>query len=286
MFCCRLLVLLLFFVVSPFAALGGELSVTPVEIVNGGAVVLRWTGDSPSFAVVRFNDQVLYLYPDRVVAIALLPIPLDMPAGIYPVRGAVVDDRGETTPVATEICVSRLERPQESLTLPKEMVSPKEPVVLERIAREKGRLDALFAQRSLRLWDDFVRPVTEPVSSVFGKRRLMNGQPRSPHSGTDFRSPAKTPVLAMSTGRVVLNDALFYTGNTVVLDHGEGLFSLYAHLSSSQVGLGDLISSGAVIGKVGSTGRSTGPHLHLTVRLLGDRIDPLLLLAAFQPQGS
>ena len=109
MFCRRLLVFLLCFVVSPFAALGGELSVTPVEIVNGGAVVLRWAGGSPSFAVVRFNDQVLYLYPDRVGAIALLPIPLDMPAGIYPVRGAVVDDRGETTPVATEIYVSRVE---------------------------------------------------------------------------------------------------------------------------------------------------------------------------------
>lgn len=282
----RLFVLFLFFLVSPFAALGGELSATPAEVVNGGAVVLRWEGDLPSFAVVRFNDQVLYLYPDRDGAVALLPIPLEMPAGVYPVLGAVVDQRGESTPVSTEVHVSRLERSLEKLTLPKEMVSPKDPVVLERIARERARLGALFSQRTLRLWDDFVRPVSEPVSSVFGKRRLLNGQPRAPHSGTDFRSPVGTPVHAMSTGRVVLNDALFYTGNTVVLDHGEGLFSLYAHLSSSQVGVGELIPSGAIVGKVGSTGRSTGPHLHLTVRLLGDRIDPLLLLAAFQRQGS
>ncbi|NIQ11228.1 MAG: M23 family metallopeptidase, partial [Gammaproteobacteria bacterium] len=80
-------------------------------------------------------------------------------------------------------------------------------------------------------WTIFEAPVDEPVSSVFGKRRIMNGKPRSPHSGTDYRSPKGTPVRSISNGKIVLVDDLFYTGKTVVLDHGEGLFSLYAHLS-------------------------------------------------------
>ncbi len=281
LFSLSLLLLLL-----PLPAVCGELSLASLEVVNGGTAVLRWTGTTPSFGVVRFNEQVVYLYPDRAGAIALLPIPLDLPAGHYPLQGAIVNERGETTPFSLDLAVTHLERPQERLTLPEEMVTPRDPAVLARISRERAQLDELFGQRGLRLWDDFIRPVSERISSVFGKRRILNGQPRAPHSGTDFRSPAGTPIHAMSTGRVVLNDDLFYTGRTVILDHGEGLFSLYAHLSSSQVKAGELIDSGGVVGKVGSSGRSTGPHLHLTVRLLGVRVDPVLLLEALQAQDS
>ncbi len=102
----------------------------------------------------------------------------------------------------------------------------------------------------------------------------MNGKPRAPHSGTDFRSPQGTPVRSISNGRIVLVDDLFYTGKTVVLDHGEGLFSLYAHLSRVLVEEGHELLVGDVLGEVGSTGRSTGAHLHLTVKLLGERVDP------------
>ena len=109
----------------------------------------------------------------------------------------------------------------------------------------------------------------------------MNGKPRSPHSGTDFRSPAGTPVKALSNGRVALVDDLFYTGKTVVVDHGEGLFSLYGHLSETEVDQGHELLAGDVVGKVGSTGRSTGAHLHLSVKLLGERIDPLALLSLY-----
>jgi murein DD-endopeptidase MepM/ murein hydrolase activator NlpD len=109
----------------------------------------------------------------------------------------------------------------------------------------------------------------------------MNGKPKSPHSGTDFRSSVGTPVRSISSGRVVLVSDLFYTGQTVVVDHGEGLLSVYAHLSKILVEENHELQVGDVLGKVGSTGRSTGAHLHLTVRLLGERIDPLALLAIF-----
>ena len=109
----------------------------------------------------------------------------------------------------------------------------------------------------------------------------MNGKPKSPHSGTDFRSPSGTSIRSISSGRVALVADLFYTGQTVVVDHGEGLLSIYAHLSKVLVKEGSELRVGDTLGEVGSTGRSTGAHLHLTVRLLGERIDPLALLAVF-----
>ncbi len=282
---CRCL-LPVFLVLLPVLASAGEVRLKPEKVVDGGTAVLRWTGPVPAVGVVRFRDQIIYLYPDPAGAVALLPVPLGTADGTYPVTGAIVDPQGGSTPFQQHLTVRRQERPLEKLTLPEAMVSPRAPAVLDRISREAGRLKKLFTGTSERRWKEFVRPVDDPVSSVFGKQRLLNGKPRAPHSGTDFRSPIGTPVRAFSTGRVVLTEELFYTGKTVVLDHGEGLFSIYAHLSSSLVMPEELVAVGSVIGKVGSSGRSTGPHLHLSVRLLETRVDPLLLLQIFQAHGS
>ena len=242
--------------------------------------MLRWHGEPLSFGVVRFLDRVIYLYPDREGAIALLPIGLDVEEGDYALPVALVDRRGRTTITEMQLQARHKERPLEHLTLPQNMVTPDAASQI-RIDRENKQLKALYALRSPRFWTRFERPVDDEVSSVFGKRRLLNGEPKSPHSGTDFRSPAGTPVRSLSSGRVVMVADLFYTGKTVVVDHGEGLLSLYAHLSEALVDEGDELMVGALLGKVGSTGRSTGAHLHLTVRLLEERIDPLALLAAF-----
>jgi murein DD-endopeptidase MepM/ murein hydrolase activator NlpD len=273
---------LLFFMLVlliPAPALAG-LTLSPANVNNGEVAVLRWQGEPLSFGVVRFLDDVIYLYPDSGGAIALLPIGLSVEEGDYPLHAALVDRRGRTTTVKLQLHVSHKERPLEQLTLPQNMVTP-DAESLARIQRESEQLKGLFAARSERFWTHFQRPVDEEVSSVFGKRRLLNGQPKSPHSGTDFRSPAGTPVGSLSHGRVVLVADLFYTGQTVVVDHGEGLFSVYAHLSEVLVDEGRELQVGDVLGEVGSTGRSTGAHLHLTVRLLEERIDPLALLAAF-----
>lgn len=278
------LVTLLLLLWLPGVCSAGELQLAPREVINGGVAVLRWVGSPPDFAVVRFADRVIYFYPDHAGAVALLPVPLEMVAGTYPLPGVVVEEGGKTLPFELELLVSQLERPRESLTLPDRMVSPRDPADLARIKRESSLLNALFEQRGTRLWDRFERPVDDPVSSVFGKRRLLNGEPRAPHSGTDFRSPLGTPVRALSSGRIVLAQDLFYTGQTIVMDHGEGLFSVYAHLSSRDVQVGAVIQTGEVIGRVGSTGRSTGPHLHLTLRLLGTRVDPMLFLETLQQQ--
>lgn len=255
----------------------GELTLLSSQVYNGEVAVLRWQGEPLSFGVVGFNDDVFYLYPDPEGAIALLPVRLDVQEGDYPLSAALVDRYGQTTVAELVLRVAYKERPVEHLTLPARMVSPVKKDT-ERIEREASLLNRKFKSITQRLWSTFERPVDDPVNSVFGKRRLMNGKPKSPHSGTDFRSPAGTPVRSVSNGRVVLTADLFYTGQTVVVDHGEGLYSIYAHLSTVLVEEDDDLSLGDILGEVGSTGRSTGAHLHLSVRLLGERVDPLALL--------
>ncbi len=143
-------------------------------------------------------------------------------------------------------------------------------------------LSSLFADSaSPPLWGGFRRPVDDPFGSTFGLRRILNGQPRAPHAGIDFRSPRGTPVRASGRGRVAFVGDLYFTGRTVILDHGAGLFSLYAHLERSRCRTGELLEGGAILGEVGSSGRSTGPHLHWGFKLRGDRIDPLALLKTF-----
>ena len=117
------------------------------------------------------------------------------------------------------------------------------------------------------------------ATSSFGRRSVLNGQARSPHSGTDFRAATGTPVRAPNGGRVVLAADQYFSGNTVILDHGQGLFSFLAHLSRITVRDGQIVARGEEVGLSGATGRVTGPHLHWTVRLDGARVDPLSVLA-------
>ena len=221
---------LLFVLCFALPVFGGELFLHSEQVNNGELAVLHWQGAPLSFGVVRFNGEVYYLYPDSDGAIALLPVGLDVSAGDYPIVAAMADMQGQTTTTELLLTVVDKKRPEEHLSLPERMVTPSKQD-LARISRENNHLKELFAGRSPRFWTSFEKPVDDAVSSVFGKRRVLNGKPKSPHSGTDFRSPLGTPVRSISNGRVVLVSDLFYTGNTVVVDHGEGLFSLYAHLS-------------------------------------------------------
>jgi murein DD-endopeptidase MepM/ murein hydrolase activator NlpD len=131
-----------------------------------------------------------------------------------------------------------------------------------------------------RLWTSpFVRPVNDAANSAFGTRSIFNGQPRNAHGGADFLSPAGTAVHAPNAGRVLVARDMYYSGNTVIIDHGLGLFSMFAHLSAFDTREGDSVEAGAIVGRVGATGRVTGPHLHWAVRANGARVDPLSLLA-------
>jgi murein DD-endopeptidase MepM/ murein hydrolase activator NlpD len=152
---------------------------------------------------------------------------------------------------------------------------------LARIKDDTARLNRAWASSSpTSLWSGaWARPVPGAANSVFGTRSFFNGEPRSPHSGADFQGAAGTPVKAPNSGRVVLAGDLYFTGNTVVIDHGGGLFSLFAHLRAINVQEGATVATNAVLGELGATGRVTGPHLHWAVRVNGARVDPVSLLA-------
>jgi murein DD-endopeptidase MepM/ murein hydrolase activator NlpD len=170
--------------------------------------------------------------------------------------------------------------PVRKLTVDEAFVNPPESA-RARIEEESKLVAAIWnAPSAERLWNGpFERPVPQPANSAFGTRSVLNGQPRNAHGGADFLSPAGTPIKSPNTGRVVLARNLYYSGNTVIIDHGLGLFSFFAHLSETAVTEGQQVTTGAIVGKVGATGRVTGPHLHWTVRVGGARVDPLSLLA-------
>ncbi len=145
-----------------------------------------------------------------------------------------------------------------------------------RAARERERLLPLFDLETSRR---FELPLSSPLQTLpaggrFGSRRVINGQPRSPHSGADYAANRGTPILAVADGTVKLAEEHFFSGNSVFIDHGDGLVSMYFHLNELFVAPGQSVTRGAVIGTVGSTGRSTGPHLHLGLRWHGARVDP------------
>jgi len=151
---------------------------------------------------------------------------------------------------------------------------------LARADEESERISTLWNLRRPRLFALPLRAPLDklPVGSRFGSRRFINGEPRSPHSGVDFSASTGTPVLAAAGGEVVLAEDHFFAGNSVFLDHGDGLVSMYFHLSAIGVSTGQLVRAGETIGAVGATGRATGPHLHFGLRWRGARIDPLPLL--------
>jgi murein DD-endopeptidase MepM/ murein hydrolase activator NlpD len=157
----------------------------------------------------------------------------------------------------------------------------------ERIAREAKQMAALFAQVSPeRLWrGQFDMPVPGQPTSSFGRLSVLNGESRGRHQGADFRAASGTPVHAPNGGRVVLAADLYFSGNTVIIDHGLGMFSLFAHFSRLGVHTGEMVTRGQVLGESGATGRVTGPHLHWALRLGEASVDPLAVVNAVASLG-
>ena len=158
---------------------------------------------------------------------------------------------------------------------------------LERIRAESASMRSQY----VRFSEDpasplpFLQPVTGPLSSSFGRRRVLNGQPRAPHSGLDIAASNGTPILNPAPGEVTLTGEFFFNGNTVFVDHGAGLVTMYCHLSEIEVTDGQLVDRAAVLGRVGATGRVTGPHLHWSVSMNGNRVDPVQVMSLFNDSG-
>jgi murein DD-endopeptidase MepM/ murein hydrolase activator NlpD len=169
----------------------------------------------------------------------------------------------------------------EKLQVGKQFVEPS-PEQIKRADEERQKLRDIFDHVTPeRLWDGKFQIPLDGVTtgSNFGRRRILNGNPGSPHSGVDLPGATGTPVHAAQRGRVVLAEELFFAGNTVVVDHGLGIYTLYGHLSENDAKVGDALEAGAVVGKVGATGRVTGPHLHWGLTVEKARVNPLQLVA-------
>jgi murein DD-endopeptidase MepM/ murein hydrolase activator NlpD len=216
----------------------------------------------------------------------LVGIDLETKPGRYTVKLRGSDTSGKPVACDDALAVGVKRFPTRQLAVDEKFVTPPKEV-LARIKEESAKVRAIFDRVTpQRYWSGaFAIPVPGPVISSFGKRSVYNGQPRSPHSGTDFRAATGTPVRTPNSGKVVLAAELYFSGNTVIIDHGLGLYSYFGHLSAFSVQEGATVESGEVVGKAGATGLVTGPHLHWSVRLVGTRVDPMSLLSLFSGEG-
>jgi hypothetical protein len=265
---------------------GVEVHLSASDPVQGG-VVLVDVAASPASGTVTgaWKGKPLVFWHDEGRQRALLGV--DLQSDVGPSSLVIRLSQAPDAPCGVALEVRPGVFAERRLEVPRRYVDLS-PADRARAEREAARLEALFAAETAdRLWErSFRLPLDGAMpSDNFGQRRILNGEPRSPHAGVDFSARPGTPVLAAGRGRVALAGSLFFSGRTVVLDHGLGLFSFYGHLSAIAVRRGEVVEAGALLGKVGATGRATGPHLHWSVRLQGARVNPLSLVALL-PGGS
>lgn len=242
-------------------------------VPGGIAVVPLGIGARPE---VRLGTRRIAVVRTGEGWVAVAGVPLDAKPGAMTLT--VSDAAGERL-VSVDVG-TRQYREQHLTIKEKRYVTPSEQE-LARYRRERAEMDgARESWRETAALANFRRaPVPGPQSDSFGSRRFFNGQPRNPHSGMDIAAPTGTPVVAPAAGVVVATGAYFFNGSTVMLDHGEGLVTLYCHLSQIDVTVGDTVATGDTLGLVGATGRVTGAHLHWSVYLSGVAIDPAYMLA-------
>ncbi len=203
-------------------------------------------------------------------------------AGSRELTVTLYSERGGKKILRKRVMVRKKTYPEEHLKVDRKMVEFPPRILKKVLADQKAVRMACSRVTSRIYWDlPFMWPVNSRILSPFGLRRFFNGKPRSPHSGVDLRARTGTPIRAPANGKVVLVRNCYLSGNTVVIDHGGGLFTLYAHLSRVKVKDGEMVRKGTTIGLAGSTGRATGPHLHWGVSLFGNRVDPARLMELF-----
>ncbi len=210
----------------------------------------------------------------------LLAVDLEKAPGDYELKVTGQTAGGEEMSCSAIVAVRKGLFATEKLQVGKEFVEPS-PEQIKRADEERQKLRNIFERVTPeRLWDGKFRVPLDGVTTGanFGRRRILNGTPGSPHGGVDLPGTTGTPVHAAQRGRVALAEELFFSGNTVVVDHGLGIYTFYGHLSEIDVKVGDALEPGAVLGKVGATGRVTGPHLHWGLTVDRARVNPLLLV--------
>ena len=261
-------------------------TLSSADVASGHVTVLeidlRKLGPAAANPKARFRQNAIALFQHPVkpsgIYCGLIGIPLSAAPENAAIKLEWTDSRGhQAASIPLRIIDGKYKK--ESLKVDSRHVTPSQKN-LQRIKREKKEIRGIYSSSSdTRRWfGSFNRPLASDTTSPYGTRRLFNGQHRSYHSGTDFRANVGTPVYASNSGIVRLAKNLFYSGNIVIVDHGMGVFTNYAHLSKIQVVAGQIIARGQQIGLSGASGRVSGPHLHWAVKVNGVYVDPLQFL--------
>lgn len=243
--------------------------------VPGGVALVELSETSRTLPEVYYSGRRVLVLPDGSGWVAVVGIPLAAKAGTHKVdigRGSGPHE------VAFQVADKHYETQHITIDDDRKVTPNKQD--LKRIFREKKAINQAFEHWSDRPIEQlsFELPVAGVQSSSFGLRRLFNGRPRKPHSGMDIAAPQGTPVRAPGTATVINTGDYFFNGNSVFLDHGQGLVSMYCHLDEIRVQEGQSVEPGDILGTVGMTGRVTGPHLHWSISLNDARVDPALFL--------
>lgn len=253
---------------------------SPAKVGEGQPFIVRLTSDQPlgSVSIHWLGKEVIpsiSVWNNRHVAMAMLGTDVLNAKPGKEELSVIASIDGKENTFRRSVQIVPVNYPKQELTLPKKMVTPPAEVYAKikadrvETSRAKGTVSP---QRIWRL--PFVRPVEGKVTSLYGLKRILNGKPKNPHRGLDFRSPMGNPVKATADGVVILVGDHYYAGNSVYLDHGNGVVSMYFHLSKPIVKEGDKVQRGQAIGLSGMSGRATGPHLHFSVSVLGKLVDP------------
>jgi murein DD-endopeptidase MepM/ murein hydrolase activator NlpD len=266
---------LLVLALAPVASQADTALLPRTAAVPGGVVALEIPGTADERPVATFNGNPVLVLKQRGGWLAIIGVALDATPGEL----ALEVQQPGSDPRRIAFTISPKEYRTQQLKVPPSQVNLSAEDEA-RVARETGKVRAAItafspdAPPTLRL----IQPVPGRRSSSFGLRRMFNGEARKPHSGMDIAAPTGTPIKAPLAGRVVDVGNYFFNGNNVIVDHGQGLMTMYCHLSKIRVEVGQELKRGEVLGDVGATGRVTGPHLHWGVILNGNSVDPALFL--------
>jgi len=296
-----LLLWILFNSVASARAATWTVRAQPTRLVNGGPVLFQVKPPArlESLSGTWLGHELLFSFdPASKTWFALAGVSLETGPGTYPIELTGQTTTGQTTPgkmpggkisFTRTFAVARGKYPKTEVKLNVESKftepSPEQQKQIEEgVEVKKDYLNRVTPERE---WSgEFTAPAEAEISDVFGAERVFNGKAQSTHFGLDFRVPTGTPVAAMNDGTVLLARPLYFEGNFVVLDHGQGLLTLYLHLSEFKVKEGDQVKRGQIVGLSGGTGRATGPHLHVAVRWQGTYLDPASLMRLQLPQSA
>ena len=259
-----------------FLSAGSTLvSALPEQALVPGGIALLQLPNHKADTKVYFDEKRIAVFPYKETWYAMAGIGLSTKPGEYEFSVKQADGLS----VSSKVVIEYKKYDEQHLTIKnKRKVNPNkqdtERIVAE--SKRKKKAKKQFTQETPKV--DFIWPVTGRISSIFGLRRFFNEQERRPHSGLDIAAPEGTPIQAVADGTVIDAGDFFFSGNMIYLDHGQGIISLYAHMSKIAVKPGDVVKQGDIIGNVGQTGRVTGPHLHFAVIANRTLIDPVYML--------